>query len=497
MQDNIFFNLDYDEFTLEELIENYFEKIINAAVSLKMKSNLESIQRHTQARLIDLLCNLFEGEGFNTKTKKSVLYEKLEKKVRNIFFIIQTTAHENMKLVAIEKTMKEISKEDEERSFQTVGMMSSMLNNAIKCKLIYRYEKLLPKKRSAAFKKNYPILESCFRNYETYKMNEEAKKKYTKIHNNEGISDVVQSLHKCKIGYDYNNVEVKYLNGKGKEINNDKENKNEFNPLEITKQVYELIGPSQAQLIIYIMSLAYEQNEGDNVENYWRADIDVKEYCKLRGIKWRPETAREIYNDIENLSKIIVQYEYTPKKPNKNGKKSKLEKSSLFANRGILTEGINKDGTCDKQVVGVALGKWIETLRVDQFQYINNAFFKYRLRNQGGLVVPISYYINCQHRNNFVKSKNGEFKIKVKNIVEKLNVEERRVKEKGYDATLKKPLENMLNKIKDAEGFEWQYKNGVHNSRKSFEDDIIIFKNGKLDNLYFNKGLTRKEAKKK
>lgn len=497
MQDNVFFNLDYDEFTLEELIENYFEKIINAAVSLKMKSNLESIQRHTQARLIDLLCNLFEGEGFNTKTKKSVLYEKLEKKVRNIFFRVQTIANENMKLVAIEKTMKEISKEDEERCFQTVGMMSSMLNNAIKCKLIYRYEKLLPKKRSAAFKKNYPILESCFRNYETYKMNEEAKKKYTKIHNNEGISDVVQSLHKCKIGYDYNNVEVKYLNGKGTEIEIDIENKNEFNPLEITKQVYELIGPSQAQLIIYIMSLAYEQNEGDNVENYWRADIDVKEYCKLRGIKWRPETAREIYNDIENLSKIIVQYEYTPKKTNKNGKKSKLEKSSLFANRGILTEGINKDGTCDKQVVGVALGKWIETLRVDQFQYINNAFFKYRLRNQGGLVVPISYYINCQHRNNFVKSKNGEFKIKVKNIVEKLNVEERRVKEKGYDATLKKPLENMLNKIKDAEGFEWQYKNGVHNSRKSFEDDIIIFKNGKLDNLYINKGLTRKEAKKK
>lgn len=80
MQDNVFFNLDYDEFTLEELIENYFEKIINAAVSLKMKSNLESIQRHAQARLIDLLCNLFEGEGFNTKTKKSVLYEKLEKK---------------------------------------------------------------------------------------------------------------------------------------------------------------------------------------------------------------------------------------------------------------------------------------------------------------------------------------------------------------------------------------------------------------------------------
>lgn len=497
MQDNIFFNLDYDKFTLEELIDNYFEKIINAAVSPKMKSNLENIQNHTQSNLINFLYDLFEGKGYNTKTKKSVLYEELEKRVKNILFIIQTMANENMKLVAIEKAIKEISKDDEERCFQTVGMMSSMLNNAIKCKLIYRYEKLLPKKRSASFKKNYPILESCFKSYETYKMNEEAKGNYTKIHNNEGISDVVQNLHKCEIGYNFGNVEVKYLSDKGTEIEINIENKNEFNPLEITKQVYELIGPSQAQLIIYIMSLAYEQNQGDNVENYWKADIDVKEYCKLRGIKWRPETAREIYNDIENLSKIIVQYEYTPKKPNKNGKKSKLEKSSLFANRGILTEGIDKDGTCDKQVVGVALGKWIETLRVDQFQYINNAFFKYKLKNQGGLIIPIAYYINCQHRNNFTKSKNGEFKIKVKNIVEKLNVEERRVKEKGYGAILKKPLENYLNKIKNDEGFEWQYKNGVHNSRKEFEDDIIIFKNRKLDNLYFNKGLTRKEAKKK
>ena len=55
MQDNVFFNLDYDKFTLEELIENYFEKIINVAVSPKMKSNLENIQNHTQSNLINFL----------------------------------------------------------------------------------------------------------------------------------------------------------------------------------------------------------------------------------------------------------------------------------------------------------------------------------------------------------------------------------------------------------------------------------------------------------
>ena len=71
-----------------------------------------------------------------------------------------------------------------------------------------------------------------------------------------------------------------------------------------------------------------------------------------------------------------------------------------------------------------------------------------------------------------------------------------RIKSKGYSATLKKPLENILNNIKDAEGFEWSYKNGTHSSRDEFEEDIIIFKNNNLDNLYREKGLSRKGNKK-
>ena len=88
----------------------------------------------------------------------------------------------------------------------------------------------------------------------------------------------------------------------------------------------------------------------------------------------------EIYEDIKNLQRIIIQYEYT----NSKGKKDILEKSSLFANRGILTSYGNDNVTIEKQVVGVALGKWIETLKVDQFQFINKAFFKYKLRNNKG-----------------------------------------------------------------------------------------------------------------
>src|SRR5699024_1622392 len=127
--------------------------------------------------------------------------------------------------------------------------------------------------------------------------------------------------------------------------------------------------------------------------------------------------------------------------------------------------------TIEKQVVGVALGKWIETLKVDQFQFINKAFFKYKLRNNKGTIIPISYYINCQHRNNLKRAKGGanEFKIKVNRLSSKLGIDEDRVKSKGYSSTLKKPLEKILNDIKEAEGFNWSYKNGNHNSRLEFE----------------------------
>ena len=58
-------------------------------------------------------------------------------------------------------------------------------------------------------------------------------------------------------------------------------------------------------------------------------------------------------------------------------------------------------------------------------------------------------------------------------------------------------MENILNIIGEGEGFNWKYKNGVHGSRKDFEDDVIIFNNVTLNRLYIEKGLAKKEAKKK
>ena len=451
----------------------------------------------------ETLDDLFRKPNFNTKTKKSDLYEYLQ---INLMRLSILTEYQPIKHVdELEKRLKESGREvndifeegyDIDKYRYDTSFVGMTLKYAVLNKVVAKYRHLLPTRRTKSFKERYNYLDDAINIYEAFQSNKEADNKYIQIHNNEGISDIVQNLHQCnEINEDeYKNVEVKYMTPKGSLIELDVDTGDGINPFDIANQVNDLIGATQSLLITYIMSLVFEQNEGTKSSNYWKVDIDVKEYCKLRDIDYRSDVANEIYEDIKNLQRIIIQYEYT----NGKGKKDILEKSSLFANRGILTSYGNDNVTIEKQVVGVALGKWIETLKVDQFQFINKAFFKYKLRNNKGTIIPISYYINCQHRNNLKRAKGGanEFKIKVSRLSSKLGVDEKRIKSKGYSSTLKKPLEKILNDIKEAEGFNWSYKNGNHNSRVEFEDDVIIFKNTDLDSHYNSVGYEKKETKK-
>ena len=452
----------------------------------------------------ETLDDLFRKPNFNTKTKKSDLYEYLQ---INLMRLSILTEYQPIKHVdELEKRLKESGREvndifeedyDIDKYRYDTSFVGMTLKYAVLNKVVAKYRHLLPTRRTKSFKERYNYLDDAINIYEAFQSNKEADNKYIQIHNNEGISDIVQNLHQCnEINEDeYKNVEVKYMTPKGSLIELDVDTGEGINIFDIAEQVNDLIGATQSQLIVYIMSLVFEQNEGIKASNYWKVDIDVKEYCKLKGIDYRSDVANEIYEDIKNLQRIIIQYEYT----NGKGKKDILEKSSLFANRGILTSYGNDNVTIEKQVVGVALGKWIETLKIDQFQFINKAFFKYKLRNNKGTIIPISYYINCQHRNNLKRAKGGtnEFKIKVGRLSNKLGIDEDRVKSKGYSSTLKKPLEKILNDIKEAEGFNWSYKNGSHNSRKDFEEDIIIFKNTDLDSHYNSVGYEKKETKTK
>lgn len=483
-------NNDFSENTLK-FLSNYYRTFY-------------PFDREKHSFFDETLEDLFLKPNFNTKTKKSDLYEYLQINLMRLIILVEY--HPIKHVVEDTPTMlkeKGISEEEffgEDYSLNEhkydVSFMAMALKYAVQNKVVAKYRHLLPTRRTKSFKERYNYLEDAIRVYESFESNKEADNKYIQIHNNEGISDIVQNLHQCnKINEDeYKNVEVKYMTPKGSLIELNVDTGDGINPFDIANQVNDLIGATQSLLITYIMSLVFEQNKGDNPQSYSNVCIDVKDYCQLRGIDYRSDVADEIYEDIKNLQRIIIQYEYT----NNKGKKDILRKSSLFSNRGIV-DSYKKDGiTVDKQVVKISLGAWIETLKIDQFQFISKAFFKYKLRNNKETIIPISYYINCQHRNNLKRAKGGtnEFKIKVSRLSNKLGINEDRVKSKGYSSTLKKPLEKILNDIKEAEGFKWSYKNGNHKSRLEFEDDVIIFKNTDLDSHYNSIGYEKKETKK-
>ena len=509
MDFNVYQDLNYEPYAIEFMVNNYFEKLVNYIYFDDLRRLLKEILiPEVREPLIDELNELFIGKGLNTKTKKQVLYSELENRIDKCFSYIKEPILKVLESELQYLTTSNIDKDkrneelkklgcpsDEQRHFN-LNMCKVALTGAIRLKVFARYEKLLPKKRTSSFKESYPLLNSCFEFYEQYKLNKEAEDKYVTIHNNNGISEKVQNLHLCKNEIkqnEYGDINVKLQTSKGF-IKLDVDTGDGVNIFDVANEVNGLIGATQSQLIVYIMSLVFEQNKPEDVKKGCMVDIDVRKYCELKGIGFEKKVGDAIYEDIKKLEKIIIEYEYI----NEKGKQDHLRESPLVMNTGII-DSYSEDGkTLEKQVVGVALGKWIETLSYSQFQYINKAFFKYKLRNQSGTIIPISYYINCKHRNDYHNSKNrnGNFELKVHRLTSKLDISEDTIRNQGYKKKLKASLERTLNNIKEAEGFDWCYKNGTHNSREEFENDVIVFNNSTLNNLYIKKGFTRKSNSK-
>jgi hypothetical protein len=504
---------EFIELMLISSDEDFIDGVLNVYEKNLISSDEGEIQKRKNEYTQVLILGL--SRKFNTKTKKVEVYEFLDNYIKNVGNLIQSDINfikEKLeKSIENYKKFNELCKEESIKQSYSPSMIktiesitrnqitsSEIVGNLVyRCiylKLVSKYNKFLPKTIYSKFKEDYKHLYASMVRYKIFKKDIEAKEEYIRFHNNEGISDVVQNLHKCKEieNKGFGNIEVKHRTSKGNHISLDINTSEGLDMSQLVKKVNERIGASQSQLIVYIMSLAFSQNKGEDTSQYCKVDIDVKEYCKLKGIKYRTDVADEIYKNIENLQDIIIEYEYT----NQKGDKDVLRKSSLFSNRGIIDQ-YEKDGKkIRNQIVSVSLGKWIETLNYTQFQFLNKAFFKYNLSRNRNAIIPISYYINCLHRNN-LKNEGNEFKLKVINLSDKLSVEEGTIKAKGYKKAIKIPLEKTLNDIKDAEGFNWSYKNGNHNSREEFEADVIYFTNSSLDNLYNEKGYTKKKSKAK
>lgn len=470
--------------------DSYNYDALNAINNL-FHDNFESSNNNT---FKELLFDLFEGDNFNTKTKKSVLYQTLEDKLKVIFTIVYEAPKGLICFNALIDADNANSKENMLK-VQNAAMVSGIVQGAIKIKIIARYKKLLPKRRTKEFKEKYPTLNDAFDMHEQYEANKKAKEDFVKVHNNNAISEVVKDLPSMKtvIKNNIQNPVFKYQTKNG--IITIENKRNEGEPIyDYAKRAAAMVGAKQQQLLVYVMSLVFEQKKPEQIKEGCCINIDLKEYCKLKNITFRQERVDEIIKDLEALSNIFIEYEYqTPR-----GKKKKLKRSPLVDHTGTIESYDDAEGDkFENAEIGVFIGKWIETLSYEQYQFIRKSYFQYKKTRDNGALITLSYFLNCQHKNNYTKTKTKEFKIKVKTLTEKMNIEEYRIKEKGYNQTLKKPLENYLNQIQENEDFDWRYKNGVHNSREEFEEDIILFKNKVLDEKYRIEGLTKKEAKKK
>ena len=194
MDINSFLSLDYDAYTISCIIDSYLDKVMEFTYYKDLQDMTEEIKDVIKPQLQKELEELYEGKGLNTKTKKSDLYSILENKLNKIYEIIDSPVKQLILLEAsIRNLQKDCNPNDKDiQRYELLGLNKVTITMAIKLKLFARYEKLLPKKRTSAFKENYPLLDSCYKVYEGYKANKEAEEKFITVHNNNGISEKVQ-----------------------------------------------------------------------------------------------------------------------------------------------------------------------------------------------------------------------------------------------------------------------------------------------------------------
>ena len=150
---NLLPSRDFSYETLD-FIDNFFQKNLSGGKENNFR---------------ELLFDLFEGKGLNTKTKKSYLYETLENKLSEINYLIREVPRD---ILIKNWTFKALSGEEpsveDTLKAEKVAMLSGVIQGSLKIKVIARYEKLLPKRRTNDFKEKYPLLENAFKMYEQY-----------------------------------------------------------------------------------------------------------------------------------------------------------------------------------------------------------------------------------------------------------------------------------------------------------------------------------------
>lgn len=244
------------------------------------------------------------------------------------------------------------------------------------------------------------------------------------------------------------------------------------------------IRASQIQLFQYILFKYNKQI--DNVIN-----IDIEDYFKFRSIKRRKENMDRFIEDLSILAHINLDLGSS-----NYGKKDRII-GNLLAIRGKVyagTNSITNDFYFNKKVkyVVIELGSWINELKLNQYVYVSDSFFRYNSKTEW-ISVMLSIKIGQLVRVNKSKIiKNGQWSYSIEKMMQYLGIYEQELGKQGI-----KYYHNILKnsfKVLKKEGYSIEFNsNDIYGSVADFKQGSIVYNNDLLIAKY--KDIIRKSKR--
>ncbi|MCU5214277.1 hypothetical protein [Bacillus paranthracis] len=185
-----------------------------------------------------------------------------------------------------------------------------------------------------------------------------------------------------------------------------------------------------------------------------RTLIPYKEFFDFKGLDDNKDNRKKLKKEIEELESVEFDYKYKEKGAKEWTKVSKARAISYLDTR-------------PGSGISVAFGTWAEYIP-STFIDINKAVFKYPVTRNSIGATTISFKLR-------ELSSMNKKSVRVRILTDLLDISEKVINKHGF-SWVKDKLERELERIEEAEKLQWQYRNGVHNSRIDFENDYIEFR---------------------
>ncbi|MCL0081423.1 hypothetical protein M1N64_04265 [Peptococcaceae bacterium] len=251
------------------------------------------------------------------------------------------------------------------------------------------------------------------------------------------------------------------------------------------KDAQKQIRMSQIQLFQYILLQCHKQNNKNII-------LNISDYFKIRGLKRKKENVDRFIQDLSILAHIKINI-----KGNNHGKIS-LMNGDLITIKGrtylgnenkVVFSAIKGKKLCSFQIV---LGRWADELKINQSVLLYQNFFQYRRENEMALLISLKLSQLCAV--NYKKMKTtGYYKLKTRNLLDFIGIDEQKVKKQGQ-AYYRKKITNAFQKL-SKEGYVLKLDKLFYKSTHDFLESYLRYQNKDITDFYmvYKKRKTKKK----